>query len=210
MKRLQNIIAYGTEFFARYPAVLSGYIIYSYLFVSILRLFIKVKYYGGTYSDVYDIFSALPFMWLLSVSLVKVIDYRSKLHDSETRRRKSEEELQTKATQLETMHEVVLGLQHEVNNPLAIITLSIGQAKKYGLDNPRAPKLAESINDAVQRITKVLKKLSETEHYEVGHIHPAVGGMAIVPREQSPDAGAERGRGGLLVPSNGNNPKSEK
>jgi signal transduction histidine kinase len=175
---------YGTKFFAQYPAVLSGYIIYSYLFVSILRLFIKVRYYGGTLSDVYDIFSALPFMWLLSVSLVKVIDYRSKLHDSETRRMRSEKELHTKITQLETMHEVVLGLQHEVNNPLAIITLSIGQVKKYGLDNPRAPKLAESINDAVQRITKALKNLSETEHYEVEHIHADVGGMAVLPSEQ--------------------------
>jgi len=184
MKRLRAIIEFGTKFFAEYPAVLSGYIIYSYLFVSILRLFIKVRYYGGTLSDVYDIFSALPFMWLLSVSLVKVIDYRSKLHDSETRRMRSEEQLQTNATQLETMHEVVLGLQHEVNNPLAIITLSIGQIRRHGLGDPGTPKLIDSIDDAVHRITKALHKLSETELYEVEHIHADVGSMAVLPSEQ--------------------------
>ncbi|MCX6136408.1 MAG: hypothetical protein NTV54_02805 [Ignavibacteriales bacterium] len=184
MKSLRTIIEFGTKFFAQYPAVLSGYIIYTYLFFSIVRLFVKTKYYGGTLSDAYDIFSALPFMWLLSVSMVRIIDYRSKLHDSETRRMKSEEELQTKITQLETMHEVVLGLQHEVNNPLGIITLSIGQAKKYGLDNPRAPEIIDSIIAAVHRITKALHKLSEADRYEVDHIHALVGGMAVLPRVQ--------------------------
>ena len=103
MKQLRTMIESGTKFFAQYPAVLSGYIIYIYLFVSILRLFIKVKYYGAGLSEVYDIFSALPFMWLLSVSLVKIIDYRSKLHDSETRRLRSEMELQTNADAIVTV-----------------------------------------------------------------------------------------------------------
>jgi hypothetical protein len=105
MTHVRTIGESGSRYFSRYPAILSGYVIY--LVVSILRLYIKVRYYGGSLADVYDVFSALPFMWILSVSLIKLIDYRSRLHDGETRRMKGEEELQTKATWLETMHRVV-------------------------------------------------------------------------------------------------------
>jgi hypothetical protein len=106
IKFLRSIPEYATAFFARYPAVLSGYIIYCYLFISIMRLFYKVKHSGATLVDAYDIFSALPFMWLLAVSLVKVIEYRTKLHENETQQLAREKELQLKDTQLKTMHEV--------------------------------------------------------------------------------------------------------
>ena len=42
-----------------------------------VRLFIKVKVHGAAPGDIYDIFSALPFMWLLAVSLVKIIEFRA-------------------------------------------------------------------------------------------------------------------------------------
>jgi hypothetical protein len=183
MKHLKTMIGYGTKFFAQYPAVLSGYIIYSYLFVSMVRLFIKARYYGATLSDAYDIFSALPFMWFLAVSLVKVIEYRSKLFDSETRRMNSEKELQTKITQLTTMHEVVKGLQHQVNNPLAIIALSIGQTKRSVGNNPTAMMRIESIEHAANQISFALQKFSEAEQYESEHVDEVVGTIASIPLE---------------------------
>ena len=98
MKYIRSFLVYLTEFFARYPAVLSGYIIYCYLFISIMRLFYKVKHQGATITDAYDIFSALPFMWFLAVSLVKVIEYRTKLHQNETQQLAREKELQMSTT----------------------------------------------------------------------------------------------------------------
>jgi hypothetical protein len=183
MRHVKNIIGYGTKFFAQYPAVLSGYIIYSYLFISMVRLFIRARYHGADLSDAYDIFSALPFMWFLAVSLVKVIDFRSKLYDSETRRMISEKELQTKITQLTTMHEVVKGLQHQVNNPLAIISLSIGQTKRSVGDNPAAITRIESIENAANQISFALQKFSEAERYEYEHVDEVVGTIASIPRE---------------------------
>ena len=181
MNYIRAMIGYGTKFFAQYPALLSGYIIYSYLFISMVRLFIKARYFGATLSDAYDIFSALPFMWFLAVALVKVIDYRSKFHDSETRRMNSEIELQTKVTQLNTMHEVVKGLQHQVNNPLAIISLAIGQTKRSVGNNPMVIARIESIEHAANQITSALQKFSESGRYESERIDDVVGSIATIP-----------------------------
>jgi len=165
-----------------YPAVLSGYIIYAYLFVAIIRLFLKVKYGGATLSDAYDIFSALPFMWLLAAALVKVIDVRSKLHDSKAQLSRDREELRMKATQLNTMKEVVRGLQHHVNNPLAIITLYLSRLKRKVGENLEAINEIKQMDAATKRISSVLTEFSAAEHYEVEDAGRVVGTIATWPK----------------------------
>ncbi len=184
IKFLRSIPEYATEFFARYPAVLSGYIIYCYLFISIMRLFYKVKHQGATLFDAYDIFSALPFMWLLAVSLVKVIEYRTKLHQNETQQLEREKELQMKDTQLKTMHEVVKGLQHQINNPLAIIALLISKTKKSVKDNQDAIKNIESIEHSANSIAQALEDFKRAERYETDHIGLLEGKIAAIPKDQ--------------------------
>jgi hypothetical protein len=177
MSACRNLYLRVKNFFVQNPALVSGYIIYSYLFISIIRLFLKVKQSGATLSDAYDIFSALPFMWLLAVSLVKVIEFRSQVHIKD-------EVLQIQNTQLRTMHEVVKGLQHQVNNPLAIISLSIGRIKKIAGNNPIAKTKIENIEIATQQISDALQKFSEAEHYESQHIDTVVGTIASLPKER--------------------------
>jgi hypothetical protein len=184
IKFLRSIPEYATAFFARYPAVLSGYIIYCYLFISIMRLFYKVKHHGASLTDAWDIFSALPFMWLLAVSLVKVIEYRIKLHENETQKLVREKELQMKNTQLKTMHEVVKGLQHQINNPLAVIALLVGRTKRLVKDNHDAIKNIEFIEQSANSITKALEDFKRAELYETDHIGSLEGKIAAIPKEQ--------------------------
>jgi signal transduction histidine kinase len=98
----------------KYPAIISGYIIYSYLFMTMIRFFIIAKHTHITVWDAFEIFDALPFMWLLALTLVKVIEIRTKLHESETQRALKERELQIRETQLKTMH--------DLKNPFAAIS----------------------------------------------------------------------------------------
>jgi hypothetical protein len=183
IKFIRSIPEYTAVFFSKYPAVLSGYIIYCYLFISIMRLFYKVKYHGATLSDAYDIFSALPFMWFLAVSLVKVIEYRTKLHQNETQQLAHEKELQMKDTQLKTMHEVVKGLQHQINNPLAIIALLVSKTKKSLRDNHDAIKNIESIEYSANSIAQALADFKRAELYEIDHIGTLEGGITTIPKE---------------------------
>jgi signal transduction histidine kinase len=97
----------------KYPAIISGYIIYIYLFMTMIRFFVIAKHTHVTFLDALELFDALPFMWLLALTLVKVIEIRTKLHESETQRALKDRELQIRETQLKTMH--------DLKNPFAAI-----------------------------------------------------------------------------------------
>lgn len=182
MKLARSLIRQGIEFFSKYPAVLSGYIIYGYLFLAIVRLFLKVKYGGATLSDAYDIFSALPFMWLLAVALVKVIEVRTKLHESQVQIVHDQEHLRIKETQLTTMKEVVKGLQHHVNNPLAIIILYLGRLKRRFAQDIQILNDVKQIELASKRISIALTDFSSAQQYEVEYVEPTVGTIAVPPK----------------------------
>jgi signal transduction histidine kinase len=164
---------------ARYPAVISGYIIYLYLFLVMVRFFFVARYSAVTFYDVLEMFDALPFMWFLAITLVKVIQYRTKLHESETLRMMKENELEIKETQISTMREVVLGLQHQINNPLAIILLTLTKVKRsIPLSEEMTLHLA-TVEKESKRITQALKDFSESQHYEVEQIAKTMGAMAV-------------------------------
>jgi hypothetical protein len=77
------------------------------------------------------------------------------------------------------MREVVLGMQHHINNPMAIIMLTIHKIK-------RTTTLPQELNDHInsiefesKRITKVLKEFSETHDYGVEQIGSTNSAMAV-------------------------------
>jgi len=163
----------------KYPAIISGYIIYLYLFVVMMRFFYIAKHSSVNIYDALEMFDALPFMWLLAMTLVKVIHTRTKLHESETQRMMKERELEKKETQIDTMREVVKGLQHQVNNPLAIMMLTIHKVKRLLPPSPELVGDINSIEGELKRITQVLKDFSETEYYAAEQIGKTLGAMAI-------------------------------
>jgi signal transduction histidine kinase len=170
------------NFCIKYPATLSGLFIYSYLLFCIVHYFIKVKYFPVQTSfileNILDSFDAFPFMWLLSVVLVKIIDVRTKLHESEEQRIMAEQELHLQQTQLKTLHEVTRGIQHQINNPLSIIVLSLGFANKDAAGNPELISNLHIIEEQVNRIIAALSDFSKVRTYTSESIDPHVGDIA--------------------------------
>jgi signal transduction histidine kinase len=166
------------DFSAKYPAVLSGYIIYSYLFITMIHFFLKAKSRELTLYEIYETFSALPFMWLLASALVKIIGTRAKLHDSEKERILYCQELEIKQTQLSTMHEVAKGFQHRINNPLTIISLTLSGTRRAVAGNPVVLERLSCIEESAKRIQQAVTDFSRAEKYEVEHIGSVVGYMA--------------------------------
>lgn len=179
MKFLKGMITSITEIPTRYPAVISAYIIYSYLFFVMIRFFIVAKRQTVDFYDVIEVFDALPFMWLLAMTLVKVIYIKTDLHNSETQRIVKEQELHLKETQIETMRQVVLGMQHHINNPMAIIMLTLHKIKRTIQLSPELTEHINSIESESKRITKVLKDFSETHDYGVEQIGSTNSAMAV-------------------------------
>jgi len=179
MKEIVKLYHGLKELPAKYPAVISGYIIYLYLFIAMIRFFIVAKTETLDFYDVIEMFDALPFMWMLAMLLVKVIQINTKLHESETLRIVNEQKLHIKETQINTMREMVLGVQHQVNNPLAIIMLRIHKIKQSLVMPEEMSKQINSIEKESKRITQALKEFSESQIYEVEEIGPTMGSMAI-------------------------------
>lgn len=161
-----------------YPAVLSGFFIYGYLLVCIIHYFVKVKSFSISTYDIIDSFDALPFMWLLSVALVKIIDIRTKLFDSEEQRLKAEREAQLNQVQLQTLQEVVRGLQHHINNPLAIIRLAIDPSKREAKGNNKLLHQLDVIEESINRISVALEEFAKARKYMVKSMGPVVGEVA--------------------------------
>ncbi len=173
-KRVSTVVR---EIATQYPAIVSGLVMYSYLLFMIIRLFIRAHAEGFSYIEVLESFDALPFMWLLSISLVKIIGFRSRLHESERQRLLAEEEARLHQTQVTTLREVVKALQHHINNPLAIISLAARTAAKNAAEHPTILHQLELIQNSGERIEDVLKKLSETVTYSVETPNAYVGPM---------------------------------
>jgi len=179
MKTIVQFFRLIKELPTKYPAIISGYIIYMYLFSVMIRLFVVARHTSVRFWDVVELFDALPFMWLLAMTWVKVLEIRTKLHESETQRIIKEQELQTKETQIATMREVVLGLQHQVNNPLAIIALTLGKVRRTVQLSEELSVDINSIERESKRIAQALKNFSETRKYAVEQIGKTIGAMAV-------------------------------
>jgi len=179
MKPVQKIYEEVKKYFIKYPAVLSGFFIYGYLLYCIVHYFIKMKSLGFHNSffleNIIDSFDAFPFMWLLSVVLVKIIEVRTKMHESEEQRLIAEREMHVQETQLKTLHEVTRGIQHQINNPLSIIMLTLGSAHKAAAGNPKVIHKLETIDEEINRIISVLSDFSKVSSYSVDTVDPHVG-----------------------------------
>ncbi len=171
------------DFCIRYPALLSGYMIYGYLFVSTMKFFLDAKKSTLSAFDIFQHFDSLLWMWLLSLALVKIINIRTRLHGQETAQLVREQELEVRQMQLNTLLQIVRGLQHEVNNPLTIILMTVGKLERRSINAEELRESLKTIRKATERISDTLKAFTSAKQYEVSE--SPVGHIAKPP-EQGP------------------------
>jgi signal transduction histidine kinase len=177
MRIINRFFEIVNNYFSRYPAVLSGYVIYAYLFVSIMHFYLKAKTFSLGFYDIFTIFSALPFMWFLSVALVKIIEVRTKLDESERQRILAERELEIHQAQLQTMQETARGLQHYINDPLSVISLSMDAARKAVPENREVILPLTMAEKSIDRIQVALSGFSTAKQYKTAAIDSYPGRM---------------------------------
>ncbi len=176
----KNVFDAIVRFISRYPAILSAYFIYGYYFISTMNFYIrfKQKHFGA--SEVLSHFDTILWMWLLAWLLVRIIELRENLHKKEKENLQHQSLIQIKETQLKTLHEVVLTLKHQINNPLAIILGYVRLAQKKNTDQDITKKLDE-IEIAAQRINSIVRDFTVAREYEV--TESPVGNLVVLPSE---------------------------
>lgn len=176
---MKNIYTSIKEFVLRYPAVLAAYFIYGYYFISTMDFYISFKKKHLSASETLQHFDTLFWMWALAYLLVKIISLRERLHEKEKINLEQEHSLKLRETQIQTLHEVIMTLKHEINNPLAIILGYVRLLRKKAFDDESKKKLDE-IEVASQRIHGVLKEFSATKVYET--TMTPVGNLVEIPK----------------------------
>jgi len=178
---VKKFISYLKDFVSRYPAIIASYFIYGYYFVSTMDFYIKFKRKHFGTSEALSHFDTLIWMWILAWALVRVMELRERLHKKETENLAQQHTIQLKETQLRTLHEVVMTLKHQINNPLAIILGYVRMAQKKSSDPEISTKLNE-IEIAAQRINTAMKEFSLVRVYEVEE--SPVGNLVQLPSEK--------------------------
>lgn len=153
------------DFVLKYPAVLAAYFIYGYYFISTMEFYITFKKRHLSASQIFEHFDTLFWMWGLAYLLVKIISLRERIYEHEKKTIEQEYSLNLKETQIKTLHEVIMTLKHEINNPLAII-LGYVRLLSKNISNDETIKKLTEIEHAAQRINSVLKEFSAVKVYE--------------------------------------------
>ena len=170
MKRAKTVLIsmfkVGRDFFIRHPALLSGYIIYAYFFITTMDFYRDVKQSHLRVRGVFERYDALIWMWLLAVVLVKVIEYRNKLNVQDKMRLEQEQELEMKGIQLETAHQLIRTLQHQINNPLTVILLYVQRALRKGEGTPESLDNLVQIKESAERIAATLREFAHAQGIE--------------------------------------------
>jgi signal transduction histidine kinase len=158
-QRIRSFFRPLGNFFVKHPAILSGYIIYGYLFISTMEFYrdFKEKHFDN-FLQYFTSFDALLWMWLLAFALVKIIEYR-------TRALAKQKELAVKEAELQTIHDMLRTLHHEINNPLAVIFLYLSQAERRAKNDPAVLQALAEIRHGAERITSTLREFSNAQGF---------------------------------------------
>jgi signal transduction histidine kinase len=73
------------------------------------------------------------------------------------------------------LQEITRGVQHHINNPLAIISLALGPARKAAGNNQKVLHQLDVIDEAANRMITTLKDFSKVREYTVESAGPIVG-----------------------------------
>ncbi len=182
---MKKIIASISAFVSSYPAILAAYFIYGYYFISTMDFYIAFKRKHLSATETVAHFDTLIWMWVLAWALVWVIELRERLHRRDRESIEQQNTIKMRETQLKTLHEVVLTLKHQINNPLAIILGYVRMARKKTEDQDLSKKLVE-IETAAQRISTALKEYADMQSYQTQS--SPVGDLVQLPSEKKPAA----------------------
>lgn len=172
------------DFFIKHPAVLSGYIIYAYFFITTMDFYRDMKQSHGKSFNIIERFDALFWMWILAVVLVKVIEYRNRLNEQERVRLEREKELELKGVQLETTHQMIRTLQHQINNPLTIIFLYVQRALRKAEANKQDLENLIMVKNGAERIAATLRDFAHAQGIET--VESPVGDLVSPRKDDDP------------------------
>ena len=159
LKKIWNTIR---KFVDRYPVVVAAIAMYIYYLMTSVNLF-KHQTEKRSFLDYIMQFDSLFFMWLAAAALIQLQRIRKEQKEADNRRHKVEQVLDRQRIHSELMKDILMLLQDNVNNPLAVISVTTQEIRRKFSRDEEIIRWLDRIEGAMQRIHNTIRDLQAYE-----------------------------------------------
>jgi signal transduction histidine kinase len=166
-------------FIDKYSIIVSGVVIYLYFLLSSFDMLRSRDATRGALDFILQ-FDSLILMWVIAVVVIQLQKYRKQVREQEEYRQKVQLAYDRQRTKLQVLDDITSLLQDNINNPLAIISVSSQNLqRKYEQDTETAGWL-DRIDSALQRVHTTINDIKAYKAQEI--VHESMASVDGVPR----------------------------
>jgi len=159
---LKKIYTSIKDLVLKYPVVVAGIVIYGYY------LFTTVDFFGHgggkrTFWEYIVQFDSLIFLWIASAALIQLQIAKKSQKQEEEGRRNMERLLDRQEVYGTLLKDIMMLLQDNVNNPLAIISTTTQEIRRKFDTDPEIMRWLDRIDGAMVRIHHTIRDLEAYE-----------------------------------------------
>ena len=146
-----NVWAKFLVFIDKYSIVVSGVVIYLYFLLSSFDMLRSREVARGPLDFILQ-FDSLILMWVIAVVVIQLAKYRKQTREQEVYRQKVQLEYDRQRTKLQVLDDITSLLQDNINNPLAIISVSSQNLHRKHENDSETIGWLDRIDSALQRV----------------------------------------------------------
>lgn len=155
-------------FIDKYSVIVSGVVIYLFFFLSSYN-FLRSRESATGFFDFILQFGSMILLWVIAVVVIQLQKYRKQTREQEEYRQNIQLEFDRQRTKLQVVEEITSLLQDNINNPLAIISVSSQNLhRKHERDSETVGWL-DRIDTSLQRVHKTINDIKAYQTQKIVH-----------------------------------------
>ena len=154
-------------FLDKHALVVAAAAIYGYYLLTTIDLFQQDHREKKTLLSYVLQFDSLIFMWIIAAVTLQLQRYRKSRREEEERRRQVEVEYDRQRVHLSVLDEITQLLQDNVNNPLAIISVTTHNIRRRFEDDTEILAWLDRIDSSLQRVHTVINDLKAYQTHKI-------------------------------------------
>ncbi len=158
------------SFLDRYSIIVAAVVIYGYYLLTSIDLFQQPPE-KRTFIDYLLRFDSLILLWVIAVVMIQLQKYRKERKEEEAYKRQIELEFERQRIHLQLLDEIITLLQDNVNNPLAIISITTHAMRRKFEGDGETTQWLERIESSMQRINTTINDIKAYQTQKIVHAH---------------------------------------
>lgn len=138
-------------FVDKYSITVAGVVIYLYFLLSSFNYLRSRESMTGFFDFILQ-FDSMILLWVIAAVVIQVQKYRKQMREQEEYRQKVQLEFDRQRTKLQVLDEMISLLQDNINNPLAIISISAQHLHRKHEGDAETIGWLDRIDAALQRV----------------------------------------------------------